>query len=52
MSEWVRYNSPKLQHIKVQLYKLIAGMKAIMNEAPMVRGLAANKFTKHNTLYA
>ena len=24
---------------------------ATLNEAPMVRGLAANKFTKHNTLH-
>ena len=24
----------------------------LLNEAPMVRGLAANKFTKHNALHA
>ena len=38
--------------LKCETATFVLGWEPDQHEAPMVRGLAADKFTKHNTLYA
>ena len=40
------------KNVKIIVWVQQTNRFQMINEAPMVRGLAANKFTKHNTLYA